>query len=78
MLKYTFRTNPRVERLYHSIAAQAFKFCQKYQRKAEFRKLCEKLRNHLDLIAKQQHSTGKDKAHNFRLKDISIVCYDIA
>jgi len=54
------RTNPRVERLYHSIAAQAFKFCQKYQRKAEFRKLCEKLRNHLDLIAKQQHSTGNN------------------
>lgn len=54
------RTNPRVERLYHSIAAQAFKFCQKYQRKAEFRKLCEKLRNHLDLIAKQQNPTGNN------------------
>eukprot|EP00088_Acartia_fossae_P002760 TRINITY_DN1113_c0_g1_i1.p1 TRINITY_DN1113_c0_g1~~TRINITY_DN1113_c0_g1_i1.p1 ORF type:complete len:1134 (-),score=468.42 TRINITY_DN1113_c0_g1_i1:209-3610(-) len=52
------RTNSRVERLYHSIAAQAFKFCSKYQRKAEFRKLCEKLRNHLDLITKQQNPTG--------------------
>merc|ERR1719211_706547 len=48
------RTNSRVERLYHDIAQQAFKFCLKYQRKTEFRKLCDKLRNHLDLIIKQQ------------------------
>ena len=38
------RTNSRVERLYHNIAQQAFKFCLKYQRKTEFRKLCDKLR----------------------------------
>merc|ERR1740128_1380448 len=52
------RTNSRVERLYHSIAQQAFKFCLKYQRKTEFRKLCDKLRNHLDLIIKQQNPTA--------------------
>ena len=34
------------------MAQQAFKFCLKYQRKTEFRKLCDKLRNHLDLIIK--------------------------
>jgi len=51
------RTNSRVERLYHNIAQQAFKFCLKYQRKTEFRKLCDKLRNHLDLIIKQQNPT---------------------
>mgnify|MGYP007025678820 FL=1 len=34
------------------MALQAFKFCLKYQRKTEFRKLCDKLRNHLDLIIK--------------------------
>ena len=39
------RTNSRVERLYHNIAQQAFKFCLKYQRKTEFRKLCDKLRS---------------------------------
>ena len=38
------RTNSRVERLYHNIGQQAFKFCLKYQRKTEFRKLCDKLR----------------------------------
>merc|ERR1719431_2083566 len=52
------RTNVRVERLYHNIAQQAFKFCLKYQRKTEFRKLCDKLRNHLDLIIKQQNPTA--------------------
>merc|ERR1712106_309168 len=45
-------------RLYHNIAQQAFKFCLKYQRKTEFRKLCDKLRNHLDLIIKQQNPTA--------------------
>merc|ERR1719362_820945 len=50
------RTNLRVERLYHDIAQQAFRFCLKYQRKTEFRKLCDKLRNHLDLILKQTPS----------------------
>jgi translation initiation factor 3 subunit A len=52
------RTNSRVERLYHNIAQQAFKFCLKYQRKTEFRKLCDKLRNHLDLIVKQVSCTA--------------------
>ena len=28
----------------------------KYQRKTEFRKLCDKLRNHLDLVLKQSAS----------------------
>merc|ERR1719357_1182880 len=50
------RTNIRVERLYHDIAQQAFRFCLKYQRKTEFRKLCDKLRNHLDLVQKQTPS----------------------
>ena len=47
-----------MERLYHNIAQQAFKFCLKYQRKTEFRKLCDKLRNHLDLFIKQQNPTA--------------------
>jgi translation initiation factor 3 subunit A len=31
---------------------QAYQFCLKYNRKTEFRKLCEKLRKHLEDIAK--------------------------
>lgn len=49
------RNNTRVERLYHNIAQQAFQFCIKYNRKTEFRKLCDNLRTHLIQINKQQH-----------------------
>uniref|UniRef100_T1IIY3 Eukaryotic translation initiation factor 3 subunit A n=1 Tax=Strigamia maritima TaxID=126957 RepID=T1IIY3_STRMM len=49
------RNNSRVERLYHDIAQQAFKFCLKYNRKTEFRKLCDNLRTHLSHIHKHQN-----------------------
>lgn len=49
------RNNSRVERLYQDIAQQAFKFCFKYGRKTEFRKLCDNLRTHLGLVHKHQH-----------------------
>ncbi|ESO99059.1 hypothetical protein LOTGIDRAFT_142293 [Lottia gigantea] len=49
------RNNSRVERLYQDIAQQAFKFCLKYARKTEFRKLCDNLRTHLGHIHKHQH-----------------------
>ncbi|XP_039284036.1 eukaryotic translation initiation factor 3 subunit A [Nilaparvata lugens] len=46
------RINAHVETLYHDIARMAFAFCLKYNRKTEFRKLCDKLRKHLDDINK--------------------------
>ncbi|XP_076368873.1 eukaryotic translation initiation factor 3 subunit a [Tachypleus tridentatus] len=49
------RNNSRVERLYHDIAQQAFKFCLKYSRKTEFRKLCDNLRTHFSHIQKHQN-----------------------
>ncbi|CAN8003091.1 unnamed protein product [Ixodes pacificus] len=48
------RNNSRVECLYHDIARQAFKFCLKYNRKTEFRKLCDHLRTHLGQIHRHQ------------------------
>ncbi|RWS09568.1 Eukaryotic translation initiation factor 3 subunit A-like protein [Dinothrombium tinctorium] len=48
------KNNARTERLYHDIAHQAFEFCIKYNRKTEFRKLCDNLHAHLDLLKKQQ------------------------
>ncbi|XP_064630088.1 eukaryotic translation initiation factor 3 subunit A-like [Lineus longissimus] len=48
------RNNNRVEKLYQDIAQQAFKFCLKYSRKTEFRKLCDNLRTHLGHIHKHQ------------------------
>jgi len=49
------RNNNSVEKLYQDIAQNAFKFCLKYQRKTEFRKLCDNLRMHLNHIYKHQH-----------------------
>jgi translation initiation factor 3 subunit A len=43
LLKY----NNKVEILYQQVAKQAFAFCVKYQRKTEFRKLCETIRQHM-------------------------------
>ncbi|XP_077992284.1 eukaryotic translation initiation factor 3 subunit A-like [Glandiceps talaboti] len=58
------RNNTRVERLYQDIAQQAFKFCLKYTRKTEFRKLCENLRNHLGLITKYQNQASSINLNN--------------
>lgn len=48
------RNNVYVEQLYHQIARQSFSFCAKYQRRNEFRKLCDLLRIHLGQIQKSQ------------------------
>lgn len=58
------RNNSRVERLYHDIAQQAFKFCINYNRKTEFRKLCENLRTHLGHIHKHQNQQTSVNLNN--------------
>jgi len=49
------RNNNTVEKLYQEVAQNAFKFCLKYARKTEFRKLCDNLRTHLGHITKHQN-----------------------
>ncbi|VDP10048.1 unnamed protein product [Heligmosomoides polygyrus] len=46
------RNNSQVEQLYHRITRKSFQFCSRYQRRTEFRKLCELLRLHLNQIQK--------------------------
>lgn len=58
------RNNSRVERLYHDIAQQAFKFCINYNRKTEFRKLCDNLRTHLGHIHKHQNQQTSVNLNN--------------
>ena len=58
------KNNSRTERLYHDVAHQAFKFCIKYNRKTEFRKLCDNLHLHLDMLKKQQQQVQQPHQQN--------------
>ncbi|EKM51355.1 uncharacterized protein PHACADRAFT_263445 [Phanerochaete carnosa HHB-10118-sp] len=60
----TLKNNARLEVVYQQIAQQAFRFCLKYQRKVEFRRLCETLRLHLSNVAKYAH-----QPHSINLSD---------
>ncbi|KAI6222798.1 Eukaryotic translation initiation factor 3 subunit A [Aphelenchoides besseyi] len=61
------RNNALVEEIYHQVARQSFSFCARYQRRNEFRKLCELLRLHLAQIQKSQNPTEFRHA-DFRIK----------
>ncbi|KAI9505827.1 eukaryotic translation initiation factor 3 subunit A [Coemansia spiralis] len=49
------RNNVRFETLYQNISNKAIDFCKTYERKTEFRRLCELLRGHLQAIVKFSH-----------------------
>lgn len=61
------RHNNKTERLYHDIAHQAFKFCIKYNRKSEFRKLCDNLHLHLDQLKRSAQSAGGPPSNSINL-----------
>ncbi|KNC76162.1 hypothetical protein SARC_11328, partial [Sphaeroforma arctica JP610] len=46
------KNNPKLEVLYKETAEHAFVFCTKYERKTEFRRLCDLLRGHLENVKK--------------------------
>lgn len=57
------KNNVRTESLYHEIAHRAFQFCTKFNRKTEFRKLCDNLRTHMDYLKKTQLSAQTQPTH---------------
>ena len=57
------KNNVRTEALYHEIAHRAFQFCTKYNRKTEFRKLCDNLRTHMDYLRKTQLNAQSQPTH---------------
>eukprot|EP00051_Salpingoeca_urceolata_P005401 m.72993 g.72993 ORF g.72993 m.72993 type:complete len:1034 (+) comp14298_c0_seq2:137-3238(+) len=49
------RNNAKLEQLYQATAVRAVKFCVDYERKSEFRRLCDLLRHHLSQVVKYQN-----------------------
>ncbi|XP_063232986.1 eukaryotic translation initiation factor 3 subunit A [Bacillus rossius redtenbacheri] len=66
------RTNAHVENLYHDIARMAFSFCLKYARKTEFRKLCDKLRKHLEDIGKLPAQAANVSIHRPETQQLNL------
>ena len=64
------RNNAKLERMYHDIARSAFAFCLQYQRKLEFRKLCEIIRTHLFNTQKYQNQNNSVDLKQFRNPNI--------
>lgn len=64
------RNNARLEIMYQSVANAAFQFCLTYQRKSEFKRLCDLLRNHLQIASRSPSakSTGT-AAHLINLSE---------
>mmetsp|Transcript_13861 Transcript_13861/g.21854 ORF Transcript_13861/g.21854 Transcript_13861/m.21854 type:complete len:994 (+) Transcript_13861:149-3130(+) len=46
------RSNSKLEHVYHAASVGALKFCRVYQRRTEFRRLCDMLRMHLGNLQK--------------------------
>ena len=58
------RSNSKLEHVYHAAAMGALKFCRTYQRRTEFRRLCDMLRIHLGNLQKYGASEDASKPNN--------------
>ena len=68
------KNNNRVETIYHEVALAAFRFCQQYNRRSEFRKLCDSIRMH---FAKSQQYASQPYSINFQLPETQTLYLDL-
>ncbi|CDK24399.1 unnamed protein product [Kuraishia capsulata CBS 1993] len=61
------RNNSKLEQTYAFVVSQAFQFCLKYNRKTEFRRLCDFLRAHI--LAAAQKTPGHQAVNPIDLSD---------
>eukprot|EP00178_Gracilaria_changii_P026361 TRINITY_DN810_c0_g1_i2.p1 TRINITY_DN810_c0_g1~~TRINITY_DN810_c0_g1_i2.p1 ORF type:complete len:985 (-),score=228.33 TRINITY_DN810_c0_g1_i2:1811-4765(-) len=54
------KSHNKLELCYHSISVKAFKFCLKYKRFMEFRRLCDMLRQHLNQLMNNARNSPND------------------
>lgn len=73
------KSNSKLERLYHSVAVEALKFCGEYKRRVEFRRLSDMLRMHLGnlqkygLMSRFEEGKSSNKVRIVRFPSLIIV-----
>jgi translation initiation factor 3 subunit A len=60
------KNNNRVEKIYQDVAQMGFRFCQLYNRRPEFRKLCDTIRTH---FTQSQKYSQQMYSVNFQLPE---------
>lgn len=64
------KTTPKLHRTYHETVHKAFDFCRKYGRAADFRRLCEMVRNHYVTIMRQKPKNDMELSLRDDLEDL--------